>query len=120
MTISLAKTSKEYLDLITSEERGFVRSKENWLALIGSHHNPLSKCPPHTIEKFTEGLEFKNGGLSHANYEMLMAHITLDDFVALWEHFGISKEYLILIDHHTCVSRGSCQYYFPAICTSNC
>jgi hypothetical protein len=120
MAVKLAKTSKQYLDLLAGGQNGFVRSEENWRDLLKTRRNPLAKCPQQAVRTFTSKLEFKNGGLAHADYEMLMNHMTLKDFVKLWEHFGISREYLATIDHHKCVQKGDCEYYFPAICTSNC
>ena len=107
MSVKLAKTAKEYLDLLGSDQRGFVRSEENWRDLLKSRRNPLSKCPRQAVQRFTSKLEFRNGGLAHADYEMLMQHLSLKDFVKLWDHFGISQEYLVLIDHHFCQQKGS-------------
>lgn len=120
MAVKLAKTGEEYLELLRSKETGFVRSKDDWVNLVKSSKNPLAKCNPKSVDDFTNKLIFKNGGLAHANYEMLMDQITLSDFVKLWEHFGISREYLADTDHYKCSSPGNCEYYYPNVCTSNC
>jgi hypothetical protein len=68
---------------------GVVRSKEDGDALLASNENPLKGVDQKLVAGFTNGLSFKNGGLAHADYNMLEDAITLKQFRRLFEPLRI-------------------------------
>ena len=115
----LPETEKQFLALMSSHADWFVRSKGDFDQLISSPENPIPGVPKDAVDAFKETLEFKNGGLANARYDVLTPHLSEDEVRDLFKHFGISKIYFeehkdMKCGQHTCVQNSF------TICTGNC
>jgi hypothetical protein len=120
---NLAKNDEEWTALLTNKSEVFLRSIEDFRAFANSKRiteHPLANCDKATVDKFTESLLFKNGGLAHANYGVLKDKLTFKQFEVLWAEFGMSLE--LFMDHkdNYCESRATCASHVDYICMSSC
>ncbi len=119
-----ADTDEEWRELLRSDDPNIVRSREDWDALIADderRRSVLPNCEEEIVRAFTEGLEFRGGGLAHADYSMLENCMTVADFFTLWNNFGMSRK-LAGQDHfdHKCDGMHNCEWKPGTICTANC
>ena len=116
----LPETPNDFRQLMASSEDWFVRSAADFDQVLGSIQNPLTGIPPEAVEDFRKSLEFKNGGLAHADYSSLVDHIAYKQFIRLWQFFGISPILFSDYDHKWCRDPGVCDNMYYRMCSSNC
>jgi hypothetical protein len=117
----VAQTEREWWALPKSKNRDVVRSMEDWRKVLADpKRNPLKGCSQKAIDHFTKNLKFANGGLGHANYEVVAMELNYFQFQNLWSVFGLGMG--LFEDHkgYECKSRGTCSTSLADICTSNC
>jgi hypothetical protein len=120
ITKNLAKNDREWKTLLRSKDKNVVRTASEWKKLIASRGSPLAGVDQKLVTKFTKSLKFKNGGLAHADYSMLVNEVSFSKFRKIWEHFGMDLTLFADHDGYRCVGNGSCQALSNYICTSNC
>ncbi len=117
---SLPNTGEEWEKLLASNMPGIVRTSEDWNRSLNSADHPLQSVARAVVTEFTKTLQFRNGGLAHANYEMLVDHLTYRQFVQLWALFGLSMKLFNDYNNMQCVGPGTCHVYLYSVCTSHC
>jgi len=115
-----AQTEREWWAILKSDDKGFIRSIEDWQSALRGKDHPLPGCDQKTVEEFTRNLRFDHGGLAHANYGAVAEQLSYRQFSDLWSRFGLGMG---LFEDHSdmkCASKGTCSYSHSDICTSNC
>jgi hypothetical protein len=121
--VPTADTDEEWQKLLSSDNPDIVRCREDWDRIAGDEEACsaiLPGCDRATVEAFSEGLVFRNGGLAGADYSMLVDTLTISRFRNVWARFGIGPGLLADHDGYMCESRGNCKKTRNYICTSNC
>ncbi|NKF95651.1 hypothetical protein GO290_02744 [Ralstonia solanacearum] len=116
----LAKTKEEWELLLAGNEPGVVRSLDDWNALRNAPDFALRDLPSGDVQRFTDALEFRNGGLAHADYRHIKDKMTVAQYKQLWAHFGLSMKLIADYDDRWCDSPGNCIMRDSTVCTSNC
>ena len=115
-----SSSPEAFRDLCASKEEWLVRSQVDATQLAESEYSPWRGVPKEAVKAFVQTLEFKNGGLAHCNYSSLEPHMTVKDFMTMWEHFGIGRELVMRWADKQCARPGTCTYCNGCVCTSNC
>jgi hypothetical protein len=116
----LASNDREWRALVRSKAPHVVRNKANWKKVLASKDSPLKGIDPKLVRAFSKSLAFKDGGLAHADYTMLVNVVPFRQFKQLWAHFGMDLGLFADHDGYYCESKGSCAKLTAYICTSNC
>jgi hypothetical protein len=117
---SLPNTTEEWDNLLASNTPGIVRSLDDWHRSLTAEDHPLRALDRAVLAEFTDTLQFKNGGLAHAKYEMIVDHLTYRQFVQLWALFGLSMKLFNDYNNMQCVGAGTCHVNLYSVCTSHC
>ena len=119
---TLASTSAEWKELLARKDTGIIHSLEEWKASFDKHKSlhPLAKCDQKSIDEFTNKLTFKNGGLGHAEYGMIVNQLSASDLEALWGLFGIGPELSKGFENRYCEKPGTCKGMTNSYCTDHC
>ena len=116
----LARNDREWKALLRSDDKNLVRTMNDWEKLHASDDNPLNGINTKIVSRFTKTLKFKNGGLAHADFSMLVDVVPFSKFRTIWEHFGMSLELFADHEGYYCAGQGDCSSMNNHICTSNC
>lgn len=120
ITKNLATNDREWKALLHSKDLNVIRTARDWKKLLASKESPLIGVDKTTVAAFTKTIKFKNGGLAHTDYSMLVDVVPFSKFRKIWEHFGLSLELFADHEGYTCSGRGNCKKLNENICTSNC
>jgi len=120
ITKNLANNDREWRTLLHSEDPNVVRTMSDWRTLLASKESPLAGVEKRVVTAFTKKLKFKNGGLAHADFSMIVDVVPFSQFRRIWEHFGMSLDLFADHEGYTCSGRGNCKKLHNNICTSNC
>ena len=116
----LAKTNQEYLDLLASNADWFIRSVEDIYNLKTAQIEPFTKLSEVNFEKFVDSLTFSQGGLGHADYQPLMAELSLTEIFSIFAYFGLSPIQVLDYQDKRCSGPSTCSTQNFSICTSSC
>jgi hypothetical protein len=127
--IPLANNKDEFSAFLMNGDSRFIRTLEDfdrWNSDLTSHEfiydrkQILGAIDNAIVDQFRLSLLFKNGGLAHAQYDMLADHLTDDQFSRLWAMFGFSMRYFDDHKDMKCEGHGTCVNWQGSVCTSNC
>jgi hypothetical protein len=123
INIPTANTQEEWRELLSSSDPNIARSREDWNRFVADDQRRgtmLPNCDEKTIQAFSDGLTFNNGGLAHADFSMLEDRLTMSDFFNLMNNFGIGRKLLTDYFDYKCDGNHTCVWSPGSICTSNC
>lgn len=81
----------------------------------------LPDCDDETVQAFSDGLTFANGGLAGADFTMLEDKLTFRALMKVWNNFGISTDLMTDYLYKKCDGLHNCDPVVASIvCTSNC
>lgn len=119
--LKLAKTEREWWALLKSKDKTVIRSMKDWKRAISDPRNsPLEGCDAKAIAHFSKNLQFRNGGLGHADFSEVGQQLSYFQFRKLWARFGLSMQLFEDHEGYECAGKGTCHTTMNAICTSNC
>jgi len=123
-TKPLGNNTSEWLRIVDDRESypEIIRSHEDWTRYLQANPSthPLATCDPTIVEDFTKSLIFKDGGLGHAEFGMIMDEISYLKFAELWALFGMSMSYFDDRKDYKCTGPGNCEDAPTNICTDKC
>ncbi|MEW9515738.1 hypothetical protein [Streptomyces tubercidicus] len=117
----LAQNGKEYIDLVASGADWVARTKGDLYNLRENEKDgPFAKLPDPDFHAFVSSLQFANeGGVASGCYKYLMSSLTLTELFAVFERFGMSREYFSDSLEEKCVG-GEWNFSFWNFCSSLC
>ncbi|MGB7335784.1 MAG: hypothetical protein WBD01_08345 [Salaquimonas sp.] len=90
----------EELSSLVNDDVKFAKSAEQFLEIVNSQDLPpyleesvalFKRATVEELKNFSETLEFKEGMLGHANYEILAKYLEGNENMKIWEIFGIGN-----------------------------
>ena len=120
ITKNLANNDREWKALLRGDDRNVVRTMSEWKKLLTSRESPLAGVNEKVVSAFSKNLKFKNGGLAHADYSMIVGVVPFSQFRRIWENFGMSLKLFTDHEGYSCLTQGTCQKMADYICLSNC
>jgi hypothetical protein len=118
---SLPTTGDEYKSFIADANNvEIVHDVEQWQKLIDGPESPLDGIDPKILEAFTATLIFKEGGLAHAEYDVLADNVTYRQFERIWSCFGVSMLYFAGTKDFRCCGPRNCCFSPGSWCSPVC
>ncbi|MEV7547714.1 hypothetical protein [Streptomyces sp. NPDC089915] len=119
----LARNTKEYHDLLASQEDWFARTPEDVEKLRKNRHHPLANLSHEEFKSFREGLTFRSGGMIAGYYKPLMS-LPMTQMFEVFESFGLSREFFTDEEHsredccleYRMIAPGVCEFDFWSYC----
>lgn len=122
--VPTARTEPEWRALLDSDDPRIIRNREDWdLAMADESRRGsiLPDCDDETVQAFSDGLTFRNGGLAGADFTMLEDKLTYRALMNVWNSFGVGANLMTDYLHKKCDGLHNCDPVITAtVCTSNC
>jgi hypothetical protein len=122
--VPTADTEQEWRALLDSDDPRVIRNREAWDRAISDESRRsaiLPGCDNETVQTFSDGLVFSDGGLASADSSMLEGRLIYRDFMAVWNNFGIGSRLMTDYLNKACNGKHTCEPSTPGdVCTSLC